>query len=144
VSIASIVAREGKTSVHNVCKLWIADKPECISFAAEICPACNTPVVGLSLQGCRLSVEAKVPHTSYIADILAYLPEQNLYVDVEVTHTHLTPAVRIFECEQAGTPTYEVKTCVIEAAMLAHEAGSSSHVLRTTHTRSVKCAACSE
>jgi hypothetical protein len=127
-----------KDDAHDLCKVWIADNLDNISFVTEICPRCKNPTVGLSLTGGVALVEEIIPHTAYRADVLVQLPDSTT-IAIEVAHTHFTSGKRMFECEEAGTMTCEVETCEIQSAMLNH---STFHVLRTTRTRSVQCADC--
>jgi hypothetical protein len=139
--IMAAAALEDKDDTHDVCKEWIAANLGSISFATEICPACKTPVVGLSLSGGVAFLEQIIPHTAYRADVLVQLPANNTSVAIEVAHTHFTSMKRAFECEEMGTTTCEVETCEIQSAMQRHS-HDSFHILRTTRTRSVRCAAC--
>jgi hypothetical protein len=127
-----------KDDAHDLCKVWIADNLDNISFVTEICPRCKNPTVGLSLTGGVALVEEIIPHTTYRADVLVRLPDSTT-IAIEVAHTHFTSMKRAFECEEAGTMTCEVETCEIQSAMLNH---STFHVLRTTRTRSVRCTDC--
>jgi hypothetical protein len=130
-----------ESEAHETCKYWIAANLNNITFAAVICPGCKIPVVGLSLNGGDAFVEQRIPHTDYRADVLVKLPTSNTWVAVEVAHTHFTSGKRMFECEERGTITCEVETCEVQSAILRHSP-DSNHILRTTRTRSVLCAAC--
>jgi hypothetical protein len=142
VAAPDIMARkDAEESVHNLCRDWICDNVDSISFAATICPTCEMKEVGLCLKGGVAKKEEVIPNTSYRADVLVMIPAVNIRVAVEVAHTHFTSMKRAFECEEHGTKTCEVETCEVQAAMLRHS-NDSFHVLRSTHTRSVVCAGC--
>lgn len=132
----------GESHTHSECKFWVSGNINCISFATGVCPGCSAPVLGLSVFGGIPAVEASIPGTSYIADILVKLPNMPVYVAVEVAHTHLVSAKKMFESRQAGNVMYEVETKEIRRAM-AEQRPFSSHILYTTCTESVLCMACS-
>jgi hypothetical protein len=129
-----------RENVHDVCKIWIANNINSISFVTAACPRCNTLTMGHSVKGGIAAIEATVPGTRYRADVLIKVDEKTL-VSIEVAHTHLTAAKKISECEETGTIVYEVQTTEIKRAILAQTLFSSS-ILRTTCQKSVLCTAC--
>jgi hypothetical protein len=130
----------GETEAHDECKHWIAANINSIAFATTVCPTCSTPMLGLAVAGGLPTIEHIIPGTNYIADVLVRLNEET-YVAIEVAHTHLISAKKMFECKQAGNVVYEVETKEIKRAIMEHQP-FSTHILYTTCTESVSCAAC--
>jgi hypothetical protein len=132
--------RGGESEAHEECKFWVAANINSISFATAVCPQCSVPIIGLGVTGGRPAVEQTIPGTNYRADVLVRL-EDNTYVAIEVAHTHLISAKKMFECKQAGNTVYEVETREIKRVMIEHQP-FSHHVLYTTCTESVLCSSC--
>jgi hypothetical protein len=139
--VASVPLEEcGETEAHTECKNWIVSNLNCISFAATMCPTCSTPVLGISVKGGVSAIEQTIPGTNYRADVLVRL-EDNTYVSIEVAHTHLISAKKMFECKQAGHTVYEVETKEIQRAIMEQKP-FSNHVLYTTCMESIVCRKC--
>jgi hypothetical protein len=138
-AIMAAAALEDKENPHTICKEWIHANIQCISFAASECPACSACIpFDVSFAHATSTMEKIIPGTNYRADILVRL-ENNVYVAVEVAHTHLTSSKRSFECKEVGVVTYEVETSVVQPAM---DSGERVYMLRTTKTRMRKCLSC--
>jgi hypothetical protein len=139
--MASVKLGEGgETEAHDECKHWIAANINSIAFATAVCPTCSTPILGLAVAGGLTAVEHIIPGTNYRADVLVRL-DGDTHVAIEVAHTHLISAKKMFECKQAGNTVYEVETKEIKRAIMEHQP-FSTHVLYTTCTESVTCSAC--
>jgi hypothetical protein len=130
----------GESEGHDECKQWIAANINSVAFATAVCPMCSTPVLGHSVTGGVPAIEQVVPGTNYRADVLVCLLDNN-YVTIEVAHTHLISAKKMFECKQAGNTVYEVETQEIKRAIM-EQRPFSKHVLYTTCTESVVCSCC--
>jgi hypothetical protein len=130
----------GESEAHEECKEWIAANINCLSFATAVCPGCSVPVLGLGVAGGLCAVEEMIPGTNYRADVVVRLHAET-YVAIEVAHTHLISAKKMFECKQAGNIVYEVETKDIKRAMMEH-CPFSTHILYTTCTESVLCSRC--
>jgi hypothetical protein len=138
-AIMAAAALEDKEYPHTICKEWIHDNIQCISFAASKCPTCSTCIPrDVSFAHATSTMEQIIPGTNYRADVLVRL-ENNSYVAVEVAHTHLTSSKRSFECKEVGVVTYEVETSVVQPAM---DSGERVYMLWTTKTRMRKCVSC--
>jgi hypothetical protein len=139
---ASIPPSEGggESEAHDECKHWIAANINSISFATAVCPTCSVPVLGFGVVGGLCVVEERIPGTNYRTDVLVLLGAET-YVAIEVAHTHLISAKKMFECKQAGNIVYEVETKEIKRAIMEHDA-FSTHILYTTCTESVLCSRC--
>jgi hypothetical protein len=130
----------GETEGHDECKHWVATNINNIAFATGVCPTCSTPILGLSVVGGLTAVEHITPGTNYRADVLVRL-DQDTHVAIEVAHTHLISAKKMFECKQAGNTVYEVETKEIKRAIMEQQP-FSTHVLFTTCIESVPCEPC--
>jgi hypothetical protein len=138
-AIMAAVALEDKENPHTICKEWMHDNMERISFAASMCPTCSACIpLDVSFAQATSTMEKIIPGTNYRADVLVRL-ENNSYVAVEVAHTHLTSFKRSFECEEVGVVTYEVETSVVQPAM---DSGERVYMLQTTGTKKRKCVSC--
>jgi hypothetical protein len=130
----------GESEGHDECKHWIAENINSISFATAVCPTCSTPILGVPVTGGLIAVEHIIPGTNYRADVLVRIDEDT-HVVIEVAHTHLISAKKMFECKQAGNTVYEVETKEIKRAIM-EQRPFSKHVLYTTCTESVVCSCC--
>jgi hypothetical protein len=138
-AIMAAAALEDKEDPHTICKEWMHDNMERISFAASMCPTCSACIpLDVSFAQATSTMEKIIPGTNYRADVLVRL-ENNSYVAVEVAHTHLTSFKRSFECEEVGVVTYEVETSVVQPAM---DSGERVYMLQTTGTKKRKCVSC--
>jgi hypothetical protein len=130
----------GESEAHDECKHWIVANINSISFATAVCPMCSTPILGVSVTGGLIAVEHIIPGTNYRADVLVRIDEDT-HVAIEVAHTHLISAKKMFECKQAGNTVYEVETKEIKRAIMEQHP-FSKHVLYTTCTESILCNRC--
>jgi hypothetical protein len=139
--LASVKLGEGgESEAHYECKHWVAANINRIAFAAAVCPACSKPILGMTVAGGIAEVEQLVPGTNYRADVLVRL-DKDTHVAIEVAHTHLISAKKMFECKEAGNIVYEVETKEIQKAIMEHEP-FATHILFTTCTESILCTKC--
>jgi hypothetical protein len=138
-AIMAAVALEDKENPHTICKEWMHDNMERISFVASRCPTCSACIpFDVSFAQATSTIEKIIPGTNYRADVLVRL-ENNVYVAVEVAHKHLSSVKRSIECMDVGVVTYEVETNVVQSAMDSKE---SVYMLQTTGTRMRNCLSC--